>query len=186
MYIILSQKKDFKSEYKDELFKLYHFPASYRGRINTGDIFVYNQGSQGGPKSSKIRYYFGTGIIGKIYSEDEGKTYFAELRNCKMFYNDVSITLNDGSYIEQLEYEDKRSKPNWQSSIRTLSESAYKTIINMSGGLIDVSANRNIESIKADLKVHIDNYYLNDNHQSLVDIISLAMNLINQYGISVN
>ena len=56
----------------------------------------------------------------------------------------------------------------------------------MSGGLIDVSANRNIESIKADLKVHIDNYYLNDNHQSLVDIISLAMNLINQYGISVN
>lgn len=41
MYIILSQKKDFKSEYKDELFKAYHFPASYRSRINTGDRFVY-------------------------------------------------------------------------------------------------------------------------------------------------
>lgn len=70
MYIILSQKKDFKSEYKDELFKVYHFPASYRSRINTGDIFVYNQPKQGSPGGSNIRYYYGTGVIGEIYTLD--------------------------------------------------------------------------------------------------------------------
>ena len=49
MYIALSQKRDYRSEYKDEIFSLYHFPASYRSRINTGDVFVYNHTQQGTP-----------------------------------------------------------------------------------------------------------------------------------------
>ena len=50
MYIALTQKKDFKSEYKDELFQLYHFPAKYLSKIHTGDKFIYHQGErQTGP-----------------------------------------------------------------------------------------------------------------------------------------
>ena len=74
MYIVLSQKKDYKSDYKDELFSLYHFPASYRSRINTGDIFVYNQPKQGSPGGSNVRFYYGMGEVGKIYTMDDGLT----------------------------------------------------------------------------------------------------------------
>ena len=189
MYIVLSQKKDFKSEYKDELFHLYHFPASYRSRINSGDVFIYNQGQQGQPISKNVRYYYGTGVIGNIYTLDNGETYFAELKQCKSFYNNVSIKFEDGEdcgkYIEQLGFEGKRKRPNWQSSIRNISLEAYKTIINMSGGLIDVSANIDIEAMKSDLKVSIDNFYLGDNHQALVDIISFSMSLMQKYGVMV-
>lgn len=186
MYIILSQKKDFSSSYEDKLFQLYHFPASYRSRINTGDIFIYNQGAQSEPESSKVRYYYGTGVIGRIYSIDNGKTFFAELKQCKIFYNNVPIKTEDGNYIEQKGFEDKRSKPNWQSSIRKLSEEAYKTIINMSGGLADVSDDMDMESVKADLKHNIDDFYLNNNHQALLDIISLSVRLVHKYGVKVN
>lgn len=105
MYIALSQKRDYRSEYKDEIFSLYHFPASYRSRINTGDVFVYNHPQQGTPGGSNIRFYYGTGTIGRIYTTDNGLTYFAELKNCKAFYNNVPLKLGNDTYIEQLEFE---------------------------------------------------------------------------------
>ncbi len=92
---------------------------------------------------------------------------------------------DEGKYIEQLGYEEKRKQPNWQSSIRNLSPEAYRTIINMSGGLIDVSQNIDIEEIKSDLKTSIDNFYLEDNHQSLVDVIAFSMALMQKYGVMV-
>lgn len=185
-FIILTQKKDFKSEYEDKLFELYHFPAKYRGKINTGDTFIYHQGDNKQPATKKIRYYYGCGVVGNIYTLDNGETYFAELKQCKSFYNNVSIKFEDsGKYIEQLGYEDKRKKPSWQWSIRDISPEAYKTIINMAGGLIDVSANIDIEAIKSDLKLSIDNFYLEDNHQSLVDVIALSMSLMQKYGVMV-
>lgn len=56
----------------------------------------------------------------------------------------------------------------------------------MAGGLIDVSQNIDIEEIKSDLKICIDNFYLKDNHQSLVDVIALSMLLMQKYGVIVN
>ena len=185
-YIILSQKKDFKSEYKDELFKLYHFPARYRSTIKTGDVFIYHQGKQGASSSPyNIRYYFGMGIIGEIYSNDGGATYFAELKQCKMFFNNVSIKLEDGNYVEQLGVASDRIRPSWEHSIRVLSEEAYKSIINMSGGLMDLSSDVDTDALKVDLKNSIDRFYLNDDHQALIDIMSLALQLSQKHGVLV-
>ena len=186
MYMVLAQKKDFHSKYEDRIYSLYHFPASYRGRINTGDTFVYNQPKQGATGSAGIRHYYGTGTIGNIYTTDNGKTYYAELKNCKSFFNNVPLKLEDGTYIEQRGYEHKRKQPNWQSSIREISPEAYQTIINMSGGLMSVSNNLDIEEIKIDLKSSIDSLYLDDNHQALVDIIALSAMLVQKYGVMVN
>ena len=46
MNIILSQKRDIKSKYMDELFYLYHFPSKYKNQIHTGDTFIYYQGDR--------------------------------------------------------------------------------------------------------------------------------------------
>lgn len=185
MYIVLSQIKDFRSEYNDNLFQLYHFPAKYLKNISTGDVFVYNQPSHSGPNASSRRYYFGTGTIGKIYTEDDSITYYAELKQCKNFYNNVPIKLEDNTYIEQIGFENKRQKPDWQNSIRQISFDAYKTIINMSGGLMGVTNDLEEEEIKFYLKNNIDQFYLKNHHQSLIDIIQLSLSLAEKYGILV-
>lgn len=126
MYIALTQKKDFKSEYEDKLFSLYHFPAKYRNRINSGDMFIYHQGDNRQPVTKNVRYYYGTGVIGEIYSTDGGETFFAELKQCKAFYNNVLIKAESGEYWEQRGFEGVREKPDWQNSIRSISAEAYK------------------------------------------------------------
>ena len=37
MYLALTQKKDFRTEYEDKLYELYHFPAKYRSKINRSE-----------------------------------------------------------------------------------------------------------------------------------------------------
>lgn len=72
MLIILSQKIDSASEYSDELFKTYHYPARYKNQIHEGDIFVYYQGNR---YVKEQRYYFGVGRIGKISTFD-GENFY--------------------------------------------------------------------------------------------------------------
>lgn len=184
-FIVLTQKKDFKSEYEDKLFQLYHFPAKYRNKINTGDTFVYHQGDNKQPVTKKVRYYYGTGVIGNIYPADDGASYFAELIQCKSFYNNVLIKNEDDEYWEQMGFEGKREKPDWQNSIRAVSKEAYKAIINAAGGLLNVSADVDVEAIKSDLKLSIDSFYLDGNHQSLVDVMALSLSLMQKYGVMV-
>lgn len=134
MYVVLSQKIDTESPYDDILFSIYHYPAKYRNQLHPGDIFIYYQGNR---YNQKHRYYFGTGVIGQIVATDDNN-YFASLIQCKRFEKSVPIYLLGGGYIEQLNYESIRKKENppWQSSIRPLSEEAYKYIIAHAGALI--------------------------------------------------
>lgn len=128
MIIILSQKIDTKSPYDgDEVFKTYHYPSRYRKQINEGDIFVYYQGDR---YDKSLRYYFGTGQIGKINQKDDNN-FYAELVNTQRFDEKVPIYLPNGGYVEQLGYETVRKSmtPPWQWSIRPLSETAYRYIL---------------------------------------------------------
>lgn len=93
MTIILSQKIDTESVYMgDEVFRTYHYPRRYRNQIHTGDVFVYYQGNR---YDKSQRYYFGTGRIGNIKTEDEDN-YYAGLLNVVRFKKKVPIYLPDG------------------------------------------------------------------------------------------
>ena len=93
MIIILSQKIDTESAYTgDEVFRTYHYPGRYRNQIHTGDVFVYYQGNR---YDKSQRYYFGTGWIGNIKTEDEDN-YYAELLNVVRFEKKGPIYLPDG------------------------------------------------------------------------------------------
>jgi len=176
MYIVLSQKIDTDSTYSDKLFETYHFPARYRNQIHTGDIFIYYQGNR---LVKEQRYYFGSGIVGKIYTTDE-ESYFAELTNCKTFENKVPIYLKDGGYIEQKGYESVRNRPNppWQSSIRPISREAYNFIMSNAGEVESLKEIEDIEQLKTELKKSIKAFYLGADNAAILSVAKTAKEII--------
>lgn len=177
MYIILSQRKDIEIAYSDELYKVYHFPARYKNQISTGDIFVYYQGDR---FDRTHRVYFGTGTVGRIYTND-GDSYYAELHDCYAFEKEIPIYLkNDEGYVEQFDYETIRKSPNppWQSSIRPLSEKAYQYIVSNAGNMTSIGKNISIEQLKNNLKDAIKGYYLRDEINKLREVVDIANQIL--------
>jgi hypothetical protein len=183
MYIILSQRRDIKSQYRDRLFTVYHFPPKYKNQIHTGDKFIYYQGDR---YSKANRYYYGTGKIGKIYKTCEDN-YYAELIDCKKFNSTVSIYAHEG-YIETFGYEIVRKSPNppWQSSIRPLSYEAAKYILDRAIDLIPVNENSLQIILENELKEAIRAYYRRGNQSALKDIIYSATQLTGLLGINAD
>ena len=170
MIIVLSQKIDTESSYEgDEIFRTYHYPGRYRNQIHTGDTFVYYQGNR---YNKSQRYYFGTGRIGSIYNED-ADNYYAELIDARRFEKIVPIYLPDQGYIEQLGYETVRKSinPPWQSSIRPLSEEAYRYILERSGSADAIPQNDN------KLKKAVQQYFINKDPEALEEIEKIAKRL---------
>lgn len=127
MLIVLSQRIDIKSEYDDIPFSFYHFPKQYRNRIHLGDRFIYYQGDRW---KKEHRYYFGCGVIGKVYAATNN-TFYADILDGVNFSQKVPIYRPEGGFYESIDYSAVRAQPNppWQSSIRPLSETAFFTIL---------------------------------------------------------
>lgn len=178
MNIILSQRIDTESTYEDEIFEIYHYPAKYRNQIKQGDTFIYYQGDR---RVKQNRYYFGRGVIGKIYTSDS-KNYYAEIEKGEKFDNIVPIYAIGGGYIETKGYLEVRKspKPPWQNSIRPISVEAFNEIIRLSGGfekiiiLENTEEHKSIEELNLELKIAFKNYYLKGNEQGIIDIIQIA------------
>ncbi len=180
MFIILSQRKDILSNYKDELFSAYHFPKRYKNLIHTGDLFIYYQGDK---RSREHRYYYGTGCIGQIF-KTSNEDYYAELNECYSFKSVVPIYKDDG-YIESLDYETVRKSPipPWQSSIRPLSEKAAKYILEKSGNLKPEAHSRLQIELENQLKNAMKQYYRGGHGAALIDVITKATQLAGLLGV---
>ena len=132
MPIILSQRVDTGSDYNDVPFVMYHFPKRYRKQINSGDLFLYYQGNR---LNKEQRYYFGTGIIGRIELCDDGGHYNAWFLETHRFTRRVPIYNPAGGYYESLDYASVRKSeiPPWQNSIRPVSDNAFNVILAAAG-----------------------------------------------------
>lgn len=175
MLVILSQKIDTATEYSDELFRSYHYPAKYRNQLHEGDIFIYYQGNR---NEKSHRYYFGVGTVGEVMTTD-GENYYARLVNCRQFENQVPISLPDGGYIEQLGYETVRNSisPPWQSSIRPLSQAAYEYILNAAGTQVIPKTEGSVDELKEKLKTAVRAFYVEKDSSAIHLIESLAASI---------
>jgi hypothetical protein len=184
MLVILSQKVDSESEYADELFTTYHYPAHYRNQLRAGDVFVYYQGNR---FDKTQRYYFGTGVIKEISTADE-ENYYAKLSNCSRFERKVPIYLPDGGYIEQLGYQEVRKSinPPWQSSIRPLSEQAYKYVMKCAGIQESIAAVQSVDDLKEQLKKSVRSFYIEKDESAILEIRKTAEAISEILNISVD
>ena len=107
--------------------------------------------------------------MGKI-KEADSDNYYAELLDVTKFENKVPIYLPEGGYIEQLGYDTVRKSINhpWQTSVRPLSEEAYKFILQKSGN------KKTIAELNAELKKSIQGYFMAQDKEALLDIINIA------------
>ena len=179
-YIILSQKTDVESAYSDELYHVYHFPAKYRNQIHEGDIFLYYQGDR---RHREMRYYFGTGRVGRVFDADS-ESWYAELQDGKKFDNHVPIYFNRDSYVEQIGYTGTRTMPSFQTSIRSIAKEAYDYVISKAGNLENAEVNKkndNDEENALDEKLMdaINDYFLSRDPCALDKIIDVAGKLRN-------
>ena len=183
MYIILSQRIDFESEYSDDLFHLYHYPAKYKNQIHEGDIFVYYQGDR---LVREHRYYFGTGKIGHICTDD-GDNYYAAILEAARFSHNVPIYLSDTTYYESIGYLSIRNsaQPPWQSSVRPLSNEAYNAIIKQAGPMLPIKSEEtgSLDPLELELKKAVKDYYLHSNNEAILDIQALATNIATVHGL---
>jgi len=150
MNIILSQRIDTDSDYEDIPFQLYHYPKRYYRQIKPGDVFIYYQGDRW---KRENRYYFGSGVIGEIESQDNGQTYFAKIIEGQQFPNKVPIYMPDGkSFYESIGYEKIRNKPNpsWQNSIRKISLQAFNSILRAASIRIDIFSGSSSVEVQLD------------------------------------
>ena len=182
MLVVLSQKVDTASAYTDELFRTYHYPSRYRNQLHEGDIFVYYQGNR---FDRTQRYYFGTGVVTHISTDDE-ENYYATLDDCKRFSKKVPIYLPDGGYIEQLCYQEIRKSinPPWQSSVRPLSKHAYNYILQHAGSVEDITLPSSVESLKEDLKRSIRDFFIEKDTAAVLQISQTAMALSKELKLS--
>lgn len=147
-YIVLSQRIDQESEYRDIPFELYHFPQRYRHAIHRGDRFLYYQGDRW---HRDHRYYFGIGVVGDIYPDLEQQNhFFAELVEAHPLSVNVPIYTQDGGFYESLGYAEVRKKPvpAWQNSIRRISKEAFETIVHAGNSMVSLEPITEMASVE--------------------------------------
>ena len=169
MYIVLSQKIDMESSYKDQPFVSYHYPARYRNAIHVGDYFIYSQGNR---YDKSQRYYFGAGVVGSILKEDDDN-YYTALLHCVKFAAKVPIVMDNGKYIEQLGFEEKRNSPPWQSAIRAISKEAYDYILAYANGLIPMPEETS-ETLENHLKNAVREYFVLHDQSAIIRVVAWA------------
>jgi signal transduction histidine kinase len=122
-FVLLQHRED--SEYNDFIGRFYHFPQKYFNQLSKENIeFIYYE-----PKKRGEGVYFGTGKIGKVFSDKrESDQFFAEIIDYRPFTIPVPFLDNAGERRENgLGY-------NVQNSVRSISPNTLDEIC-LDGGV---------------------------------------------------
>jgi hypothetical protein len=116
--------------YQDAEFSLYHYPRIYFGRVQPFDRFIYYRPLGKSVRRSDSMHYFGYGRLGQWFADPVRSDHrFAPIISGDRFKRLVPIAEVDGTFYET---EDNR-RPQFQSAVRTISETAYWRILTAGG-----------------------------------------------------
>ncbi|MDP9106719.1 MAG: hypothetical protein M3N49_12410 [Candidatus Eremiobacteraeota bacterium] len=123
--------------YQDAEFSLYHYPKVYFGRVQPFDRFIYYRPLGKSRRRSDSLHYFGYGRLGQWFPDPLRSDHrFVPIISGDRFRNLVPITEPDGTFYET----EERRTPQFQSAVRTISETAYWRILT-TGGVTQIELN---------------------------------------------
>ncbi|MBI9055477.1 MAG: DUF3883 domain-containing protein [Bacteroidales bacterium] len=128
MYTIITENDI--SNWKDETGARYHFPNKYLKILKPGTKVIYYKGRLTDNSFKKDRklntpHYFGTAIIGEIYSDTNNKrNYFAEIENYKEFDKGINFKNSQGDYLEPVQ-----GVNYWRNGVRKINKEIYESIL---------------------------------------------------------
>jgi hypothetical protein len=116
--------------YEDAEFSLYHFPRVYFSRVEPYDRFVYYRPLGKGQRRADSTNYFGHGILGRVFPDPTRSDHrFVDLIRAAQFPELVSLRDSKGLFFET----ETTAGPQFQASVRRLSEIAYHRILAAAG-----------------------------------------------------
>jgi len=133
--------------YQDAEFSLYHYPRVYFGRIQPFDRFIYYRPLGESRRRADSMHYFGYGRLGQWFPDPVRADHrFTPIISGDRFRRLVPIAESDGTFYET----EENRRPQFQSAVRTISETAYWRIL-AAGGVTqtDVNALPDTETIAA-------------------------------------
>jgi hypothetical protein len=127
----------------------YHYPPKYKGKIKSGELFVYYRGvHRVGGKRGQAEYV-GFGRIGEIWPDnsiDESgklkKAYYCAIEDYQRFTTPVPAKIDDKP-LEEI------PKNLWRDGVRSLDQSVFNKIIDLS----NIDAIQSISTKKVELSI---------------------------------
>jgi hypothetical protein len=123
--------------YQDAEFSLYHYPKVYFSRVQAYDRFIYYRPLGESRRRHDSMQYFGFGRLGQWFVDPVRPDHrFVPIISGDRFKHLVPIAASDRTYYETEDVQ----RPQFQSAVRTISETAYWRILS-AGGLTQAAIN---------------------------------------------
>jgi len=115
--------------YLDREWVIYHYPLQYRTRITPYERFIYYRPAEGASAPERSTY-FGHGVLGVPFEDPHrGDRLFAPIAWSEPFRKPVPLQDAESLFYET----ESPSKPQFQSSARRLSDTAFFRILALGG-----------------------------------------------------
>jgi hypothetical protein len=116
--------------YEDAEFSLYHYPQNYFSRVRPYDRFIYYRPLGKTRSRFDSKQYFGHGVFGQWYPDPRKSDHrFVDLIQAEQFPLRVPLQDLQGTFYET----ESDRPPQFQSSVRDISETAYYRILAIAG-----------------------------------------------------
>jgi hypothetical protein len=112
-------------QYADVLGETYEFPRKYKNLVEPGEPFVYYRGRRRGGGASSTPEYFGTGIVGSVFTADERLQ--CSITNFQPFEPPVPFKI-EGQYREPRANTRKSVGFFFQEGVRRLDQVSFDSI----------------------------------------------------------
>lgn len=121
------------SKWDDQTGLVYHFPSRYLKFLKSGTKVIYYKGRMTekifkDKRLSVDPHYFGVATVGKLTSDEEEKTYYAEIENFQLFKKALPFKHKE----KPLEVIPASLETNyWRNGVRPISKDVYDKIIEL-------------------------------------------------------
>lgn len=164
-------------ENKKKEVPVFEFSIKSQSLVKAGDIAVFCYWSK---KDKSAACYGGIGKVSEILSLNK-RRFYVKVQDYRYFEHDVSVTLPDGRYVEQLSNEPVADIQLFSKTcpVRDISQAALDYVINAGGTqhIPEKESMEDVEFYEAELRDAVRSYYVDKEKTAIYSIERLAASI---------